>query len=195
MSTAELIYLSTPSGPSPWAKFYEGREGHEYQRYVEQRYAPYIAAINDRIQHNNLVLELGCGTGTISHSLADYCQRHNVKYLATDIDPAMVDIAKSRLWDLDVSVFRMDALAEHPALADVVHSHGMLEHFDDETIRKIISKYRFAAQVHYVPGLYEAPTFGDERLMSVDAWWKLCKPDQIITFNEGLDYALIFERK
>lgn len=52
-----------------------------------------------------------------------------------------------------------------------------------------------AAQVHYVPGLYAEPSFGDERLMSVDAWWKICQPDQIITFNGGLDYALVFERK
>jgi hypothetical protein len=44
-------------------------------------------------------------------------------------------------------------------------------------------------QVHYVPGLYPAPTFGDERLMSVAEWWDICNPSQIITFNDGLDYA------
>lgn len=49
-------------------------------------------------------------------------------------------------------------------------------------------------QVHYVPGLYEKPTFGDERLLPVQAWWEIAKPDQIITFNGGLDYALVFER-
>jgi hypothetical protein len=58
----------------------------------------------------------------------------------------------------------------------------------------VIDNYRHAhTQVHYVPGLYDKPTFGDERLMSVDAWWKICKPSQIITFNDGLDYALVFE--
>lgn len=182
---------------SAWKAFYEGREGHEYREYVRKRYAPFISAISSRIAARDLVMELGTGTGTITSLLAasDWEQRRCV---ATDIDPAMVQIAKQRMTDLklDVAVYKEDALnGAFVTNGDVVHSHGMLEHFSDDDIRRIIGRYRSArVQVHYVPGLYKEPTFGDERLMGVDEWWRICKPSQIITFNDGLDYALVFER-
>jgi trans-aconitate methyltransferase len=185
---------------SAWKNFYAGREGHDYRMYVQKRYAPFIEAIASRINYLDLVLELGTGTGTITSLLADYHCDDTSKFAATDIDDEMVQIAKERMDDLnlaDVQVYREDALSHlFPTRAEVVHSHGMLEHFDDHTIRKIIDNYRHArVQVHYVPGLYGEPTFGDERLLPVQAWWDICKPDQIITFNEGLDYALIFEKR
>lgn len=183
---------------SPWANFYEGREGHEYREYVSKRYATYIEAIRQRIRTNDLVMEIGCGTGTITSLLADR-ECGQARYVATDIDYQMVEITKKRMKTLgldDVGVYQRDALDwKHGTLADVVHSHGMLEHFSDDRIRYVIERFRKHAhtQVHYVPGRYPAPTFGDERLMSVSAWWKICKPSQIITFNDGLDYALVFE--
>lgn len=181
---------------SPWKSFYEGREGNDYLQYVKKRYAPYIDAIQSRIELFDLVLELGTGTGTITHALCDDkdWSQHRPRIAASDIDDDMITIARNRLNGCDVAVFKLDAKATIGPRADVVHSHGMLEHFDDDTINLIISNYRSArVQVHYVTGLYDAPTFGDERLMSVDDWWRICKPSQIITFNEGLDYALIFE--
>jgi trans-aconitate methyltransferase len=181
---------------SAWKAFYEGREGHDYQSYVEQRYAPFINAINDRIGSRDLVLEIGCGTGTITKALYGVREFPSTKFCATDVDPAMVNSTRQRMGTLDVAVYAQDALnSRFPTQADVVHSHGMLEHFSDDDIRKIIANYSSArVQVHYVPGLYPEPTFGDERLMSVADWWRIAQPDQILTFNEGLDYALIFER-
>lgn len=178
---------------SAWKSFYEGREGHSYLEYVKERYQPFIRAIYDRIRACDLVMEIGAGTGTITAALAPL---PGVDFVATDIDPAMVDIARKRLSPLDVPVWRRDAVNPiSPTRAEVVHSHGMLEHFSDDDIRSIIDKYKCArVQVHYVPGMYGEPTFGDERLMPVQAWWDIAKPDQIITFNGGLDYALIFER-
>lgn len=182
---------------SAWKTFYAGREGHSYREYVRERYAPFIHAIASRLNTRDLVMELGTGTGTITSLLAapSWEQR---RCAATDVDPEMIQVAKQRMKDLglDVSVYREDALDETSrTLADVVHSHGMLEHFSDDDIRSIIDKYKCArVQVHYVPGMYGEPTFGDERLMPVQAWWDIAKPDQIITFNGGLDYALIFER-
>lgn len=181
---------------SAWKTFYAGREGHEYREYVKKRYAPFIDAISSRIRLRDLVLELGTGTGTISSLLAGETW-DNVRCCATDVDPEMVKVAKDRFkgLGLDVCVYEEDAIVGARTKADVVHSHGMLEHFSDDDIRKIIDNYRHArVQVHYVPGLYDEPTFGDERLLPVQAWWDIAEPDQIITFNEGLDYALVFER-
>jgi SAM-dependent methyltransferase len=177
---------------SPWATFYEGREGASYLDYVKQRYEPFIAAISTRIRYDDTVLEIGAGTGTITRALQ--WRGRKARFCASDIDPEMVDRTKERLKEFAaVSVYRENAFLGGTR-ADVVHSHGMLEHFCDDNIRQVIDNYRHAhTQVHYVPGLYDKPTFGDERLMSVDAWWKICKPSQIITFNDGLDYALVFE--
>jgi trans-aconitate methyltransferase len=181
---------------SAWKNFYAGREGHGYRQYVKDRYAPFISAIASRIRYNDLVLELGTGTGTITSLLADYHNDDTSKFAATDVDPEMVKVAKQRMddLDLDVAVYRENAFIRGTT-ADVVHSHGMLEHFSDAEIRQIIAAHSTArVQVHYVPGMYGEPTFGDERLMPVSQWWDICKPNQIITFNDGLDYALVFER-
>lgn len=179
---------------SAWKAFYDGREGHDYLNYVKERYKPFIEAVVSRIAPTDMVLELGTGTGTITKAVVDASlQGPRLRFCATDIDPEMVGIARQRLVSDDVAVFKMDAL--QPCYANVVHSHGMLEHFDDDTIRSVIEAHSHArVQVHYVPGEYEFPTFGDERLLPVKAWWDICKPDQIITFNGGLDYALVFER-
>jgi SAM-dependent methyltransferase len=181
---------------SPWKSFYAGREGHDYLQYAKKRYAPFINAINSRIRRQDLVMEIGCGTGTITKALVGPdVVVGRVEYCASDIDPEMVGVAKSRLAQDNVTVFQRSAIDPLSARADVVHSHGMLEHFNDETIREVIRVHKSArVQVHYVPGLYDEPTFGDERLMSVQAWWDICQPSQIITFNGGLDYALVFER-
>jgi SAM-dependent methyltransferase len=177
---------------SAWKAFYEGREGHSYLQYVKQRYAPFIRAIQDRFEAGDLVLELGAGTGTITKALCEGTTA--VRYVASDIDPEMVQIARQRLSDDNVAVF-VDSAHSSSTKADVVHSHGMLEHFNDDAIRECIRAHSHArVQVHYVPGLYDEPTFGDERLLPVQEWWDIAKPDQIITFNGGLDYALIFER-
>lgn len=180
---------------SPWATFYEGRASMNYLLYARERYRPFLDAIRSRIKTGDVVLELGAGVGTITRALIGA----RCHFWATDLDKDQLRTMSARFSDFpEVTVSRLDATSGVPAMADVIHSHGMLEHFDDDTIRKVIDTYRRfgRTQVHYVPGLYETPSFGDERLMSVAAWWKICKPvglSQIITFNDGLDYALVFE--
>lgn len=183
---------------SPWAQFYAGREGASYLLYARERYKPFLDAIKSRIKYGDVVLELGAGTGTITRALLDVGRERMRKatFLATDIDPDQLATLSARFEGFEnVIVSRLDATSGVPASADVAHSHGMLEHFDDETIRKVVDSYRDIAhtQVHYVPGLYPKPTFGDERLMPVERWWDIVKPSQIITFNDGLDYALVIE--
>lgn len=178
-----------------WPHFYRDRTGRGYVEYVKVRYEPFISTILASIEHFDRVLELGCGTGTITKAIYDagWSGEH---LTASDICPRMCDIARERLTNTMVRVVQLSAHAGRTLRADVVHSHGMLEHFDDETIRSVIGRYGSARrQIHYVPGLYDAPSFGDERLMSAEQWQEICQPDEILKFNNGLDYALIFGRR
>lgn len=179
---------------SPWAKFYTGRDNASYLAYAKERYRPFISAVASHILPGDFVLELGAGVGTITKALVDMASwPSDIAFAATDTDKDQLERLARRFEGSHVLTSQLDAKALE-CCADVVHSHGMLEHFNDDDIRQVIDAHRDArAQVHYVPGLYERPTFGDERLMSVDQWWKICKPSEIITFNEGLDYALVFE--
>ena len=188
-----MLHVDTKSA---WASFYEGREGDGYLAYAKERYKRFIQEINFRIYSCDLVMEIGCGTGTITKALCDTRRLPTVVYMASDVDQQMVQIARKRLWKSNAAAFTLDAVNPSRLVkADMVHSHGMLEHFDDDTIRQVIHNFRHArVQVHYVPGLYDEPAFGDERLLSVEQWEDICAPDQIITFNDGLDYALVFER-
>lgn len=188
--------LHTGTEKSAWASFYEGREGEGYLAYAKERYKPFIGAINQRILPGDMVLEIGCGTGTITKALHDTRRLMAVSYWASDIDPQMVKISHKRFELTPCAAFHLDAVNPRTDVEpNVVHSHGMLEHFDDDTIRQVIHNFRHArVQVHYVPGLYDEPTFGAERLLSVEQWEDICAPDQIIKFNDGLDYALVFER-
>lgn len=179
---------------SRWSDFYAGRGGDDYLAYARERYAPFIAAIRDRITTKftktpDRVVELGCGTATITRAI----YQCDALYYATDTDREMLKMADNRLRGR-AEVRWHDA--REPVMADIVHSHGLLEHFDDRTIRAIVSANRsYAKQLHYVPGLYPAPSFGDERLMSVEQWRDICHPDDVITFNDGLDYILVFNPK
>lgn len=180
---------------NPWLAFYEGRIGNDYLEYVRERYRPFIRTIYDRIRPCDDILELGVGTGTITKILLRANKYQDVWFQGIDICPEMIRIAKQRMDNESVGLQTGDVrYLDGSCSADVVHSHGLLEHFGDEDIRKIISNFSEArVQIHYVPGLYDKPSFGDERLMPIDEWWRIVNPTEILTFNGGLDYALIIE--
>lgn len=180
---------------SQWVRFYEGRGGNEYLEYVKDRYAPFICSIAKRIQPKDMVLEIGCGTATIT-SILHQMFGGGVEapyFVASDSDLQMLSMACRRLNGLPrVSTVLLDC-RQGTKYADFVHSHGLLEHFDDKTIRQIIRAHSYArVQVHYVPGNYDKPSFGDERLMTVKQWQDICQPNEVFTFNGGLDYGLVF---
>ena len=197
---------------SKWSDFY-GTRAHNYVGYKEYckiRYAPFLRKIlnvcengqESEISDDILPMsccELGCGMATISRILADVCSRDCARFMATDIDEDMLAIASMHAHSPhgrgSLFVSKHDALRPTLFRQDVVYSHGLLEHFSNVDIRTIISAHKQAYQVHYVPGMYDSPSFGDERLMAVDDWRAICDPDEVHTFNEGLDYTLIFHPK
>jgi hypothetical protein len=79
---------------------------------------------------------------------------------------------------------------------DVIHSHGMLEHFSDGDIQRVLFAHEadgVRAAVHYVPGdKYEKPSYGDERLLPLSYWQDVHRPTKAFSFNDGFDYCLMW---
>ena len=81
----------------------------------------------------------------------------------------------------------------------IVVTHGVLEHFADDDIMKIISTYdndNVLFQAHCVPtNRYKRPSFGDERLLAPEVWDALIKPDYYILDNNGCDLYMFKLKK
>lgn len=180
-----------------WPEFYANRLGRSYLGYCQDRYKPFIDAIWDNTMRGCHILEIGCGTGTITQALLERpgCHRH----ILLDHDPIMLDMAKFRLREhpRKTEFLEADARTHDYGHFDLhlIHSHGVLEHYQDDDILKIVEAARHCStvQIHYVPGLYDTPSYGDERLLPLSHWVNLLKPKSAFTFNDGLDYGLVIQ--
>ena len=175
----------------------ESRMTPRYREYVESRYWTFLQTIKENLPYFNAkVAEFGCGAANISRAL------HRIQielgYVLIDADPRMLRLAQANMSEVTKCFELKEADITKPIYlpeVDLIHSHGVLEHFSDEQIRTIIRNQLALTPhlVHYVPGAkYEHPSFGDERLLTPEQWSKICKPDQIIEFNDGFDLILIW---
>jgi trans-aconitate methyltransferase len=177
-----------------WPHFYSARRlGDSYVQYCRERYKPFINAIHDWTPPQQSLLEIGCGMGTITQIFAEYYLHH---YLL-DSDADMLNMARCRLnrYRHKMTFIKGDA-RDHdysPYSVHTIHSHGVLEHHSDDDILWIVKQAakHCTVQIHYVPGLYDKPSFGDERLLPITHWIELLNPIETFTFNGALDYGLI----
>ncbi len=160
-----------------WYEFYKNRINSSYQCYFEDRYRPFLEMIiSCKVLNIN---EIGCGIGSVSKSLLQF----GINCGGFDNCPSMVELANK---NLGMNVFRTGDLFRDDSNPLNV-SHGVLEHFSDEDIKRICSKFE---GIHYVPlDKYETPSFGDERLLSPEYWFNLVKPKKFLVFNNGYDLA------
>ncbi len=119
-------------------------------------------------------VELGCGAGNITKILREYVP--NAKFTLFDSCPKMLSLAVENN-PTDNSKFYCADITKRYCIStsskSVVHSHGVLEHFNNSEIYRIIDLASKTSdfQIHYVPSdSYEKPSRGDERLMSVHQW-------------------------
>ena len=135
------------------------------------------------------VLEVGAGSGRDTLGLV----RAGACGVVLDYSPASLALvrARARSQGLAVQLVRADALAtpfRDGAFAVVFHQ-GLLEHFSDEAIYKLLDEQLRVAKfvVLSVPNnLYPKQDFGDERLMSKEEWENLLsKKYQIV---ESFEY-------
>lgn len=171
---------------SQWSDYYKSRVGETYPEYVIQRYDAFLKEIFE----GNSVREEGCGIGSVSKALM--MMGFTGKISCFDIDEDQVNLARINLCS---SKPYIGNIFDNHGKVDLIFSHGVLEHFQDDQIKQIINRQKSEAKkvVHYIPSnKYLNPSFGDERLLSKEYWKEVFKPKQIIEFNEGLDLVAIW---
>lgn len=182
---------------SQWSEFYAGRCNARYKEHVRRKYAPFIQGIAyaglavHRRGFRPVLREEGAGIGTITAILhADLNYRADLLMFDLDYEQATLASSNTGLF-CDVG-----SILEPHSKVDVIHSHGVLEHFCDSDIRQIVQRQQHEAThavVAYVPtNKYKTPSFGDERLMSPEDWKRLTEPTHSFVFNQGHDLCLMW---
>lgn len=162
------------------------------------RYKPLVDVIRslaDPTSYRTTLLEAGSGAGLITILIKQVFPTSLV--LGVDIDPDMIKLARQNVPGGDFRLGDITTESGYFDLSpDVIYSHGVLEHFDDNTINKILKFQRAKARwvVHYVPlEGHGTPSFGDERLLPLWWWNESFLPNNVFTFNGGKDVVLVWK--
>lgn len=186
-----------------WIDFYKERVNNlEYEKYFRERYKPFLNVLKAFRNPSKLTVEAGCGIGTPSKELFEDIPYPNA--ILYDICPKMVEMTKKNLSGKNPSFSESQVLQDDcitsliKPKSGLIFAHGVLEHFSDNDIRRIIGLQKLLAEtvVHYVPtDKYHSPSFGDERLMNEGKWKGIANHDHAIPFNDGHDLILIWKGK
>lgn len=183
-----------------WHTFYANRMNDRYREHVATRYAPYLNAVVAAAQAfpYETVADYGCGAGFTARAIAQRTHRNPLVLL--DKDEKVLALARENVDPVarrtGVYYLAKDFLHnyEMPCVG-VSCGHGVLEHFSDADITRMLHRQLDFSRVviHYVPtDRYEAPSFGDERLMPVKWWADKFSPNHWETFNDGHDLLMMW---
>jgi hypothetical protein len=174
---------------SEWSNYYKSRVGDSYSKYCKSQYEPFLKEIG----LFNSVSEEGCGIATISKLI----HREGKKHTAFDLCKDQLGLARLNVQDKNIELLQGNILTfQYKEKPETIVSHGVLEHFSDADIRWIIHRQRYVARkvVHYVPLIgWGKPSFGDERLLSIEDWRSLVRPTRTVLFNDNKDAVLVWE--
>lgn len=187
---------------SKWGQMYLSRVGDSYPAYCRQQYRPFLDTIRNEIYDLSLsqpivtVREEGCGIATITKILAQDTDPKVVKYSVMDLNVDQVESAKANLRSLVQHVsIQCGDIMEPQEPASIIHSHGVLEHFNDVQIHNILERQCREAEivVHYVPLIgWGYQSFGDERLLHAEHWIAAHQPYYWEIFNGGKDLVMVW---
>lgn len=171
--------------------FYQNRVNSKYQDYFEGRYKPLIDTLI--FMEGDCIREEGMGIGSTFKALRN--QGCGKMMYGFDNDDGMIELCRKN--NHLVSVYKDNILLprSNPA-CDIITTHGVLEHFEDQDIKDIISRYNYKKKkhIHYVPtDKYKTKSIGNERLLSIKYWLNLVKPTDYILFNDDYDLLMIKE--
>lgn len=163
-----------------WADFYEEVCGNK--RLLEGNileHRLFVENIGRFVKPGDKILEIGSGTGVMGWPLA----QAGVKVVSIDNDPEILRMAQINAGVLGADIEFQEADAFHLPFSDrefkVSFSLGLLEHFSDEDIARLVAEHQRVADV-VVVGMpikgNKAPAFGDERYLTMEEWEALLKP-------------------
>lgn len=170
-----------------WYEIYMNRVNEQYRAYFFEAYNPYFAMLDEA---GTSFFEAGCGAGTCSALL-------DGEVSMIDCNLQMLDLAKQQMVQIGINavieqgnILDIDDYAFNGAIGKVIHSHGVLEHFSDEDIHKILAIQLSVTNkpiIHYVPtDGYDEPSRGDERLLPIKHWVGTFKPSHYVTNGADL---------
>ena len=153
------------------------------------------------VQQGARVLEIGAGTGVLGAPLA----QAGIEVFCLDNEPQLLEMCKvnARTLGVDIKYVEGDAF-ELPYSADyftVAYSTGLLEHFSDEDIHRIVRESLRVAPVavHGVPLVGRTKgAFGNERWMDEVEWEALLRPvglAEVIPYEDGWSFCGICKRE
>jgi len=159
------------------------------------------------------IIETGCGTGEMAAWLTwknkaiegKTAGKETIEeVIAVDVDPKVIKIAKANMESLEGTAKIVKADAWHyQEKADLIFSQGLLEHFNDDELRDLISHQLEQAPVlvHSVPNsFYSKRDFGNERLLNNEQWYKIFEGFNLTIYNyweeneHKIQSILIFQR-
>ncbi len=129
---------------------------------------------------NQKIIEAGCGTAVVSIVLSSL----GYKVTAVDIDQEMLAIAKmlarNRNQLLNFEIADIKSLPYQDNTFAIAFNHGVLEHFSDQDIIKILGELLRVAEIviFSVPSDYfteEEKMYGNERFLNKKQWLKIIK--------------------
>jgi len=163
-----------------WAHFYEGVCGS--LRLLEgniREHRCFIVAIARFVVPGDKVLEIGSGTGVLGSTLA----LAGAKVISVDNDLEILKMAKinASVMGADIEYQLHDAFhLDFPDRAfKVAFSEGLIEHYSDEDIAKLVAEHQRVSDVVVISVPLKGSknvAFGNERWMDMEGWEALLKP-------------------
>lgn len=175
---------------SHWSKYYQEKITSDF--YIRNIYGQreFLNAIID--SGAKKILEVGAGTGTMSVFLSNM----GMEVTTIDNDPKVLELAKQAKAKFGGRNYFQEADAFNLPFTDnsfdLIFHQGLLEHFADSDIHKLLTEHLRVAKIviFSVPNsYYPKKDIGDERLLGKAKWEKILQPYKIINSS---NYSLKF---
>ena len=163
-----------------WAEFYQNV--HRSRRLLEGNiltHAPFVATIAQFVRPGAEILEIGSGTGVLGAPLVEA----GCRVVSLDNDPEVIKMGQDNCQILNACIEFVEGDAFDIPFPegkfDVAYSGGLLEHFTDGQIGRLVAEHRRVAKVAVIgvslAGGEHRP-LGDERWLTFEEWENLLRP-------------------
>ena len=163
-----------------WADFYRSICGNRVRLEGNiLEHTPFIFEVVQYVKPGDKVLEIGSGTGVMGWPLV----QAGVKVISVDNDPGILEMAQINSLVLGADIEYQEADAFHLPFSDrefrVAFSEGLIEHYSDDDIAKLVAEHQRVADVVVISVPLKGCgniAFGNERWMTIEEWEDILKP-------------------